>query len=153
MLGGVIASVQTVQDDIIPYLADERHAPDTLFLVTEEDFRCFNRHSACQPAGMASLAKAAFAARRTSYAAWTTTLTKECSEPVALPLDELYAWRYSRSTSAGSVQNRTTFPIENFVWSMTDLLAGYTRRRRNSELPEASQAREYRKVRFPQRRT
>ena len=153
MVGGVIASAQTVQDDIIPYLADERHAPDTLFLVTEEDFRFFNRHSACQPAGVARLAEAAFAAHSTSYVAWTTTPTKECSEPVALPLEELYAWRYSRSTSAGAVQKRTTFPIENFVWSMTDLLAGYTRRRKSSEVPEASQARKYRKVSCPQLRT
>ena len=31
-----------LQDHIVPYMLDERHVEDTLFIVVEEDFRFFN---------------------------------------------------------------------------------------------------------------
>ena len=83
-------------------MADERHVPDTLFFVAEEDFRLFSRHSQCQPQVLANVAQAAYAASSTSYAARTTKLAESCSEPVALPLDELYGWRYTRRSLATS---------------------------------------------------
>ena len=77
-------------------MADERHAPDTLFFVAEEDFRLFSRHSTCQPEVLARVSEAAYAASSTSYAARHPSGGEDSSEPVALPLDELYAWRYQR---------------------------------------------------------
>lgn len=83
-----------MQDHILPYMADERHAPDTLFFVAEEDFRLFARHSACQPAAGARVAEAAYAASSTAWAARTPAFVDVVNEPVALTLDELYSWRY-----------------------------------------------------------
>ena len=85
-----------VKDHIIPYMADERHAPDTLFFVAEEDFRLFHRHSACAPDIVGRLTEAAYAASSTSFAARTPALREDGNEPVALPVDDLYAWRYTR---------------------------------------------------------
>lgn len=81
-------------------MADDRHAPDTLFFVAEEDFRLFARHSAAQPEALSRLAEAAYAASSTAWAA-RSTFTEGVNEPVALTLDELYAWRY-RMTPVGT---------------------------------------------------
>ena len=40
------------QDHLLPYMADCRHAPDTLFLVAEEDFRLTREHAALTPQHM-----------------------------------------------------------------------------------------------------
>ena len=86
-----------LQDHIIPYMADDRHAPDTLFFVVEEDFRLFERHSQAQPSILQGVAEAAYAASSTAYTArpaFAETLNEQDGAPVALTLDELYHWRY-----------------------------------------------------------
>ena len=85
------------QDHLLPYMADERHAPDTLFLVAEEDFRLFSRHSALQPAVLQGVAEAAYAASSTAFVArpaFAEVLNEEAAAPPELTLDELYYWRY-----------------------------------------------------------
>ena len=42
------------QDHLLPYMADCRHTPDTLFFVAEEDFRLTREHAAVTPEKMAS---------------------------------------------------------------------------------------------------
>ena len=39
----------TRQDHLLPYMADCRHTPDTLFLVAEEDFRLTRQHAGLTP--------------------------------------------------------------------------------------------------------
>ena len=75
-------------------MADERHVPDTLFFVVEEDFRLFARHSTLVPEALARVAESAYAASSTAYAARTPTVSETVNEPVALALDEMYRWRY-----------------------------------------------------------
>ena len=74
-------------------MADERHAPDTLFFVAEEDFRLFGRHSAAQPQILRGVAEAAYAASSTARSA-RSSFAESVNEPVALTLEELYDWRY-----------------------------------------------------------
>ena len=75
-------------------MADDRHAPDTLFLVAEEDFRLFARHSTAQPQVLDSLASSSYAASSTAYRA-RSGFAEAVNEPVALPLDKLFTWRHS----------------------------------------------------------
>ena len=77
-------------------MADERHAPDTLFFVAEEDFRLFARHSAAQPQIMAGVAESAYASSSTARAA-RSPFVESVNEPVALTLEEIYAWRYQHN--------------------------------------------------------
>ena len=49
------------EDHILPYCADERHPPDTLFIVAEEDWRIYEAEAAISPAEMS---------RRTSEFDW-----------------------------------------------------------------------------------
>jgi len=74
-------------------MADPRHAPDTLFFVVEEDFRLFARHSQCQPEALARVAECAYAASSTAFHARTAVMSEKPNEPVALGLEEVYAWR------------------------------------------------------------
>ena len=37
------------KDHILPYMADDRHIPDTLFLVCEEDWRCYREECDVSP--------------------------------------------------------------------------------------------------------
>ena len=37
--------MQRVQEHLLPFMCDETHAPDTLFLVAEEDFRFYEQDS------------------------------------------------------------------------------------------------------------
>ena len=85
-----------LQDHIIPYMADERHAPDTLFFVVEEDFRLFARHSGVAPDTLGRLGEAAYAASSTAVAARAPNLAEMVNEPVALTLSGLYEWRYEK---------------------------------------------------------
>ena len=85
------------QEHILPYMADPRHAPDTLFFVVEEDFRLFARHSICAPGALAKVAESAYAASSTAYNARTPYLAESLNEPVALSLDAIYEWRYEHS--------------------------------------------------------
>ena len=41
-------------------MADERHSPDTLFFVVEDDFRLFERHLSWQPSRRQAVAEAAY---------------------------------------------------------------------------------------------
>lgn len=36
-----IGSLHILQDHLLPFMSDSRHPPDTLFLVLEEDWRCY----------------------------------------------------------------------------------------------------------------
>jgi hypothetical protein len=45
-----------MQDHLLPYILDPRHAPDTLFLVAEEDFRVYAEDAAVSPATIAATA-------------------------------------------------------------------------------------------------
>ena len=76
-------TLPSLQDHILPYMADERHAGDTLFLVCEEDFRLFARDSVCNPAALNQLATAAYAASST---AWKARHPLPCFEEPAEPV-------------------------------------------------------------------
>ena len=94
-----------MQDHIIPYMADDRHAQDTLFFVVEEDFRLFERHSQAQPVILSGVAEAAYAASTTAKTArpqFQETVNEMESAPNALTLDELYHWRYTSAPHAAA---------------------------------------------------
>ena len=42
------------QDHLLPYMADCRHTPDTLFFVAEEDFRLTREHARLSPQQIAA---------------------------------------------------------------------------------------------------
>ena len=42
------------QDNLLPYMADCRHTPDTLFFVAEEDFRLTREHARWNPEAVAA---------------------------------------------------------------------------------------------------
>ena len=88
-------TLPSLQDHILPYMADERHAGDTLFLVCEEDFRLFARDSVCNPAALNQLATAAYAASSTAWKArHPLPCFEEPAEPVAAGPEELFTWRH-----------------------------------------------------------
>ena len=88
-----------LQDHMLPYMADERHAPDTLFFVCEEDFRLFARGSMCNcSATLAARAEAAYAASSTAWRARNPAPVFSGSvEPVATETGEVLTWLQRRA--------------------------------------------------------
>ena len=80
---------------MLPYMVDERHAPDTLFFVCEEDFRLFARGSPnnCSIT-LNQKAEAAYAASSTAWRARNAApVFPGSAEPVATELGAVSTWR------------------------------------------------------------
>ena len=104
---------------MLPYMADERHAPDALFSVAEGDFRLLARHSACQPAAGACVAEASYAALSTAWASRVPSLVKELNEPVVLSFDELNEWCYDNPPISANPAELSSPPATGAdSWSM-----------------------------------
>ena len=82
--------VPASQDHILPYMADDRHAPDTLFFVVEEDWRLFKRHSEVSPQVMSDLAATAYAASSSAMATRGAAFQHEVNQGVLVPVEELF---------------------------------------------------------------
>ena len=119
----------TRQDHLLPYMADSRHAPDTLFFVAEEDFRLTREHAALTPeqvAGRLAQQPAGF---------------QEMPGEATISLDELYQRRTSlaplQGDAAAGATCESAFPDAEAV----AMLGFYRRRRKPSaaELQNVSQ--------------
>ena len=90
----------TWQDHLLPYMADCRHTPDTLFFVTEDDFRLTREHARWNPEAVAA------------QLAPQTTGLQEMPGEATISLEELYRLRCSvvpvvREDGAGAVFEST----------------------------------------------
>ena len=119
----------TRQDHLLPYMADSRHAPDTLFFVAEEDFRLTREHAALTPEQVAGR----LATKPTGF--------QEMPGEATISLDELYQRRTSlaplQGDAAAGATCESAFPDAEAV----AMLGFYRRRRKPSaaELQNVSQ--------------
>ena len=81
----VFLSLPRPEDHILPYCADERHTPDTLFIVAEEDWRIYEAEAALGPEELA---------RHINEFDWMAMDLEE--EAPALDAQDLYARRCER---------------------------------------------------------
>ena len=87
-----------LKDHILPYMADERHAPDTWFLVAEEDWRLKEEHCNVNPVTLAAAGEA-------TYRAWnpqrSTGFQEALEEDSGIDVDALYRARLNATPLAG----------------------------------------------------
>ena len=63
-------TLNQMEDHGVPYMADERHLPDTLFIVAEEDWRCYKDDSWGGFGRMPAVCMCATRTQRTSATRW-----------------------------------------------------------------------------------
>jgi len=80
-------------------MADPRHAPDTLFLFVEEDWRLFANHCVARPELLAAEAAAEYAAANPGSASTFQQRPREM--PVGLAVDELFQHRLQGTPLSG----------------------------------------------------
>ena len=85
-----VAPLPPSQDHILPYMADERHAPDTWFVVAEEDWRLKAQHCNVNPVTLAAAGEA-------TYRAWNPRRSygfqEQLEEDSGIDVDALYRAR------------------------------------------------------------
>ena len=112
-----------LQDHLLPYMADCRHTPDTLFFVAEEDFRLTRGHAALTPEQIAG-----------QLAPQPAGLQQMPGE-ATISLDELYELRTSLAPLQGEVAAGATCESA-FPDAEVSAMLGFYRRRRKPTAAE-----------------
>ena len=86
-------------------MADERHSPDTLFFVVEDDFRLFERHLSWRPSGSQAETEGAYTGDVTAdmaHPAFDEPVASFAYAPGELSVDVRYYWRYQAAPHTAS---------------------------------------------------
>ena len=117
------------QDHILPVVADERHAPDTWFLVAEEDWRLKEEHCNVNPVTLAAAGEA-------TYRAWnprrSTGFQEALEEDSGIDVDALYRARLNATPLAGDGRDLFDASVRSPEWTRL-LGAFYTRAKKPSK--------------------
>ena len=108
------------QDHLLPYMADCRHTPDTLFFVAEEDFRLTREHAALTPEQVAGR----LAPKPGGF--------QEMPGEATISVEELYRMRTSMAPLQGEEEAGATVESANPDAETAAMLGFYRRRRKPS---------------------
>ena len=100
----------SAQDVLLPYMADPRHADDTLFIVCEEDFRLYERDQPSQAALLWADAEPLLRESQGSGAS-SSGLNREEAPPEPLYKEALQtSWQARNAASAAAMRRDTVSP-------------------------------------------